>query len=110
MTTNDYINQVKTRYPNTYIGLSVFFSTGSPGVAQVKPDFNVAYGNTPLDYVISKVIQYIEHRGVDYLEALINTHYDHLGATHEKIRLMTTTAILHRLEGYKEPYEGLPPF
>lgn len=104
MTTSQYLETVKKKYPNSYIGLNAFYKQQNPNIKE----FMVTYSAVPLDYIISLIIKYIEYRNVNFLEALCNTQIDNITDTHDTLRLKTVTLILYRLENYINPVEGLP--
>lgn len=104
MNTNEYLINIKTKYPNTYIGLNAFYKAQNPNMIE----FILTYGSVPLDYVISLIVNYIEYRQVSFLEALCNLHFDYPDDNHETLRMKTVTNILYRLEKYIHPVEGQP--
>jgi hypothetical protein len=104
MTTNDYITNIKVKYPNTYIGLTAYHK----GINSSLSDFMFVYVKVPLDYCLSLIINYIEYREVNFLEALCNLQVDYPNDNHQMLRLKTVTNILHRLERFITPAEGQP--
>jgi len=102
MTAKDYIANIKVKYPNTYIGLEIFHTKDKA----VK--FEQLYSPVPLDYLMSKIIEYIEYRQVIFLEALCNLHFDYPDDNHQTLRMKTVTNILYKLEKHIYPVEGQP--
>ena len=108
MTTKDYYTTIKEKYPNTFIGLNAFYTNNYCKSLQAKSSGLSGLINTPLDYMITIVIRYVEYREVNFLEALCNTHIDNTEANHETLRFLTITTILNRLEKFITPVEGKP--
>lgn len=104
MTTSDYMLQVKSKYPNTFIGFCAFINNLYPN----DKTFISKLQNAPIDYALSFFIKYIEYRNVNFLEALCNTQVDNISDNHELLRMKTVTIILYRLEKLIRPVEGLP--
>lgn len=104
MTTKEYLKAIQDKYPNTFIGLNAYYKQLDPNM--------VTFVNTsaylPLDYVISRIIRYLEYRQVNFLEALSNTHIEYPSASHEELRFKTTSLVLNRLEKFITPAEGKP--
>lgn len=107
MTTRDYYTAIKTKYPNTYIGLNAFYIS-TTGSLEVKSTGLSGLIIAPLDYMLTVIIRYIEYRQVNFLEALCNLQIDYPNDNHENLRLKTVTNILHRLEKFITPVEGKP--
>ena len=106
MTTNQYYTTIKEKYPNTFIGLNAFYTNNYCKSLQAKSSGLSGLINTPLDYMITVIIRYVEYREVNFLEALCNTHIDNIQDAHEMLRLKTVTHILNRLEKFINPAEG----
>lgn len=107
MTTRDYYTAIKTKYPNTYIGLNAFYISTTSSL-EVKSTGLSGLIVAPLDYMITIIIRYIEYRQVNFLEALCNTQIDNIGDNHETLRLKTVAQIFNRLEKFQNPPEGKP--
>lgn len=104
MTTKQYMETVQAKYPNTYIGFKAYCLGRFDNDAK-------KFGNlhlSPLDYMLTFIIDYVEYRGVNFIEALCNTQVENVSDNHQTIRLKTVTAILFRLEKFITPVEGQP--
>lgn len=106
MTTSGYYTAIKDRYPNTFIGLNCFYIEHCCKTLEAKSSGFSGIIVAPMDYMLTIIIRYIEHRGVDFLTAMCNTSFDLVPENHEALRLMTVTHILNRLEKFIEPAEG----
>jgi len=104
MTTKEYIETVKQKYPNTYIGLDSYYKQQNSNIK----DFASTYNVVPLDYIITLIIKYLEYRQIDILTALCNYAVDNLTDTHDIIRMKAITNVIHRLEKHIIPAEGQP--
>lgn len=104
MSTKEYIDTIREKYPNTYIGLITYLIDIFPPDRLLVKKFETY----PLEIMVSYFIRYIEYRKVNFLEALCNTQIDSVGSTHEQLRVKTVTHILHRLEKNITPFEGQP--
>lgn len=108
MTTKDYYVTIKAKYPNTFIGLNAFYTDNYCKSLETKSTGLSGLINTPLDYMITIIIRYIEYRQVNFLEAMCNTQFDIATNSHETLRFMTVATILNRLEKFITPVEGKP--
>lgn len=104
MTTKEYLTKLQATYLMTYTGLEAFHKENNKTAV---PFINY-YNNVPLDFVITFIIKYLEKRDVNFLEALSVSAIDNVIANHETLRLITVTAVMHRLEKFIDPAEGLP--
>jgi len=102
MTTKEYLKAIEIRYPNTFIGITAYYKQLNPNMI----NFVTTFASVPLDYLVSKIITYIEYRNVNFLEALCNEQVGCIGLTHEDLRVKTITAVLNRLEKFITPVEG----
>jgi hypothetical protein len=104
MTTKEYLKAIETRYPNTFIGINAYYKRLNPNMI----NFVSTYANVPLDHLLTKLITYLEYRGVNFLDAMCNTQIENVGASHEMLRFKTVTVVISRLENFISPVEGLP--
>ncbi len=104
MTSKQYIDTIKEKYPDTYIGIITYLINIFPPDRLLIKKFETY----PLDIIISYFIRYIEYRKVNFLEALCNTAIDNVADSHELLRMKTVTNIIYRLEKRITPVEGLP--
>lgn len=104
MTTKEYLKIIETKYPNTFIGINAYYKQLNPNMIT----FVGTFASVPLDYVVSKLIGYIEYREVNFLEAMCVEKITCIGLNHEVLRIRTVTAILNRLEKFIIPVEGKP--
>lgn len=104
MTTKNYIDTIREKYPNTYIGLITYLIDIFPPDRLLVKKFETY----PLEIMVSYFIRYIEYRKVNFLEALCNTSIDNVADNHESLRVKTVTLILYRLEKNITPFEGQP--
>lgn len=103
MTTKEYLDKIIVKYPDTYIGFKSYIINNLPNGKTIFDNL-VKY---PLDFVLTYFVGYIEYRQVNYLEALVNTHYDYPNDNYESLKAKTITHILQRLENFIVPVEGL---